>query len=262
MGALFLVLPGALAIGLSLGLLGSGGSILTVPVLVYLVGQEEKLAIAGSLAIVGLIAVAGVLPYLRKGLVDWRSVLLFGLPGMAGTYAGAWSSVFVSGAVQLVAFAVVMLSAAGFMLKKVPVCQLEAPGVAVPRAPVKIMAEGLVVGVVTGFVGVGGGFLVVPALVLLGGLSMQRAIPTSLVIIALKSLTGFVKYLDIIEAEQLELDVNVILGVAALGIVGSFLGSALAMRLPQETLRRVFGFFLVAMGLFILIQSVPNVVSA
>ena len=262
MGALFLVLPGAIAIGLSLGLLGSGGSILTVPVLVYLVGQEEKVAIAGSLAIVGLIAIAGVLPYLRKGLVDWRSVLLFGLPGMAGTYVGAWSSVFVSGTVQLVAFAVVMLTAAWFMLKKAPTCQWEAPGVSVPRAPVKIMAEGLVVGVVTGFVGVGGGFLVVPALVLLGGLSMARAIPTSLVIIALKSLTGFVKYLEIIEAEQLKLDLNIILGIAALGIVGSFLGSGLAMRLPQETLRRVFGFFLVAMGLFILIQSVPNMVSA
>ena len=113
MGALFLVLPGAIAIGLSLGLLGSGGSILTVPVLVYLVGQEEKVAIASSLAIVCLIAIAGVLPYLRKGLVDWRNVLLFGLPGMAGTYAGAWSSVFVTGAVQLAAFAVVMLSAIG-----------------------------------------------------------------------------------------------------------------------------------------------------
>ena len=262
MGALFLILPGAIAIGLSLGLLGSGGSILTVPVLVYLVGQEEKVAIAGSLAIVGLIAIAGVLPYLRKGLVDWRNVLLFGLPGMAGTYAGAWSSVLVTGAVQLAAFAVVMLSAAWFMLKKAPTCQLEAPGVPVPRAPAKIMAEGLVVGVVTGFVGVGGGFLVVPALVLLGGLNMQRAIPTSLVIIALKSMTGFVKYLDIIEAEQLELDVNIILGIAGLGIVGSFLGSALAMRLPQETLRTVFGFFLVVMGLFILVQSIPEVVSA
>lgn len=262
MGVLFLVLPGAIAIGLSLGLLGSGGSILTVPVLVYLVGQEEKVAIAGSLAIVGLIAIAGVLPYLRKGLVDWRIVLLFGLPGMAGTYAGAWSSVFVSGAVQLVAFAVVMLTAAWFMLKKAPTCTLEAPSVAVPRAPVKIMAEGLVVGMVTGFVGVGGGFLVVPALVLLGGLSMQQAVPTSLVIIALKSLTGFVKYLDIIEAEHLELDVNIILGVAAIGVVGSFIGSALAMRLPQAMLRRVFGIFLVAMGVFILMRSLPTVLSA
>ena len=259
MGALFLVLPGAIAIGLSLGLLGSGGSILTVPVLVYLVGQEEKVAIAGSLAIVGLIAIVGVLPYLRKGLVDWRSVLLFGLPGMAGTYAGAWSSVFVSGAVQLVAFAVVMLLAAWFMLKRAPTCTLAAPLAAVPRAPAKIMAEGLVVGVVTGFVGVGGGFLVVPALVLLGGLSMRQAVPTSLVIIALKSLTGFVKYIDIIEAENLKLDVNIILGIAALGVVGSFVGSALAMRLPQERLRRVFGFFLVAMGLFILIESMPTV---
>ena len=108
---LVLAWPGALVIGLSLGMLGSGGSILTVPVLVYLVGQEEKLAIAGSLAIVGIIAAAACLPYLRDKLVDWRSVLLFGIPGMIGTYFGAWSAAFVSGAVQLTVFAGVMLAA-------------------------------------------------------------------------------------------------------------------------------------------------------
>lgn len=84
---------------MSLGLLGSGGSILTVPVLVYLAGQDKKVAIAGSLAIVGLIALAAVLPYLWRGLVDWRSVVFFGVPGMVGTYAGAWGSAFVSGTV-------------------------------------------------------------------------------------------------------------------------------------------------------------------
>ena len=258
MGALLLVWPGAIAIGLSLGLLGSGGSILTVPVLVYLVGQDEKVAIAGSLAIVGLIAIAGVLPYLRKGLVDWRSVLLFGLPGMAGTYAGAWSSVLVSGVVQLAAFSVVMLIAAWFMLNPGPAQSTVPVGT---RAPVKIMVEGLVVGIVTGFVGVGGGFLVVPALVVLGGLSMQRAVPTSLVIIALKSLTGFVKYTEVIERDQLELDVNVIFGVAALGIIGSFLGSALAMRMRQDVLKKIFGGFLVVMGAFILMRSVPAILA-
>ena len=250
--AMILAWPGAIAIGLSLGLLGSGGSILTVPVLVYLVGQEERLAIAGSLAVVGMIVAAGALPYLRDRLVHWRSVWLFGLPGMLGTYAGAWSSVFVSGTVQLAAFAVVMVIASYFMLRKA--CPEPVEG---ERAMGKIAAEGLVVGVVTGFVGVGGGFLVVPALVLLGGLSMHQAVPTSLVIIALKSATGFYKYTEVLEAENLTLDWAVIGIVTSLGIIGSFAGSSLAVRLPQDTLKRYFGWFLVGMGAFILYRSVP-----
>ncbi len=258
MAAMLLAWPGAIAIGLSLGLLGSGGSILTVPVLVYLVGQEEKVAIAGSLAVVGMIALAGALPYLKDRLVQWRSVWLFGIPGMLGTYLGAWSSVYVSGAVQLVAFAVVMVLASYFMLRKT--CSdvdASREGAAVQRPMAKIALEGLVVGVVTGFVGVGGGFLVVPALVLLGGLSMHQAVPTSLVIIALKSGTGFIKYLDVLEKENLSLDWMVIGVVTSLGILGSFAGSALAVRLPQDSLRRYFGWFLVAMGAFILYRSVP-----
>ena len=105
-------LLGALAIGLSLGILGSGGSVLTVPVLIYLVGQDEKVAIAGSLGVVGAIALAGALPWLRRRMIDGRSLLLFGLPGMAGTWLGAWLAAFVSGAFQLLVFAVVMLGAA------------------------------------------------------------------------------------------------------------------------------------------------------
>jgi uncharacterized membrane protein YfcA len=152
---------GAMAIGVSLGLLGSGGSILTVPVLVYLIGQDEKLAIAGSLAIVGAIALAGSLPYLKKKLVDWRTVVLFGIPGMAGTYIGAWLATWVSGLVQLALFAVVMLLASWQMLK--PVVLDDTPHE--PREVWKIGLDGLLVGVLTGLVGVGGGFLIVPALV-------------------------------------------------------------------------------------------------
>ncbi len=252
MAAMILAWPGALAIGLSLGLLGSGGSILTVPVLVYLVGQEERLAIAGSLAIVGMIAAAAVVPYLKERLVHWRSVWLFGIPGMLGTYLGAWSSVFVTGEVQLAAFAVVMVLASWFMLRST--CPEPVQG---ERPMLKIAAEGLAVGAVTGFVGVGGGFLVVPALVLLGGLSMHRAVPTSLIIIALKSATGFYKYTEVLAQENLSLDWTVIGAVTAVGIIGSFAGSAVAVRLPQETLKRYFGWFLVGMGLFILYRSLP-----
>lgn len=254
MAALFLAWPGAIAIGLSLGLLGSGGSILTVPVLVYLIGQPEKLAIAGSLAIVGSIAAAGSLPYIRAGQVNWRAVVLFGIPGMAGTYLGAWLAVFVSGAFQLTLFAAVMLAASWLMLKPIN-CDATSSA---PRPLWKITFDGLLVGVITGLVGVGGGFLVVPALVLLGGLAMHQAIATSLVIIALKSFSGFYKYLDVLELENLSLDVEVIAMVTMLGIIGSFGGNLIANRVPQTQLKKLFGIFLIVMGSFILMQSALN----
>ncbi|NND59951.1 MAG: sulfite exporter TauE/SafE family protein [Gammaproteobacteria bacterium] len=255
MSAALLVWPGAIAIGVSLGLLGSGGSILTVPVLVYLLGQDEKVAIAGSLAIVGTIALVGSLPYLRRRLVDGRAVMLFGFPGMIGTYSGAWLAGYVSGVLQLAVFAVVMLVAAWFMLRPP---RLEGRETEAPRAAVSIAGDGLAVGVITGLVGVGGGFLIVPALVLLGGLPMHRAVATSLVIIALKSYTGFWKYLDVLSEQNLELDWSAVGLVTALGIGGSFIGNLLANRLHQDRLRRIFGVFLLVMGAYILAKSAPG----
>lgn len=246
---------GAMAIGVSLGLLGSGGSILTVPVLVYLVGQDEKLAIAGSLAIVGSIALAASLPYLKKKQIDWRIVVLFGIPGMVGTYAGAWLATWVTGLVQLALFAVVMLIASWQMLK--PVSIDDTPHE--PREVWKIGLDGMLVGILTGLVGVGGGFLIVPALVLLGGLSMHRAVATSLIIIALKSFTGFWKYLDVLDQQGLVLDWNVIAIVTALGVVGSFAGSRIAGLVDQEKLKKVFGLFLIIMGIYILVRTLPAV---
>lgn len=282
---------GALAIGLSLGLLGSGGSILTVPVLVYLVGQADKVAIAGSLAIVGGISLIGAIPYALKRRIDWRSVLLFGLPGMAGTYLGAFLAVYVSGAFQLLLFAVIMLLAAVMMLRPSPAdtqavsealptdvppteaAALETTQDVVDRAATdpaetaarpkrqavwKVGLEGLLVGIVTGLVGVGGGFLIVPALVLLGGLSMHMAVGTSLVIIALKSFSGFYKYTDVLAELGLGLDWGIILVVTGLGIVGSFAGNLIGTRIPQGALRRGFAVFLVVMGTFILWQNLPG----
>jgi len=248
-----LVVLGAIAIGLSLGLLGSGGSILTVPVLVFLIGQDEKTAIAGSLFIVGSIALAGGLQFLRAGFIQWRSVLIFGLPGMLGTYLGAFLAAFVSGVMQLALFALVMLVASYFMLRPLDLQTADAT----PRATWKIASDGLIVGIITGLVGVGGGFLIVPALVLLGGLGMHQAVATSLIIIALKSFSGFYKYLDVLEKQSLELDWNTLLVVTALGIAGSFAGSRLARRLPQDKLKRWFGYFLIAMGIYILARSGP-----
>lgn len=247
-----LALPGALFVGFSLGMFGSGGSILTVPILVYVLGQDEKVAIASSLAIVGLVAMFGSLPYVRSRLVDWRTVALFGIPGIVGTYFGAWSSAFVTGTVQLMVFAVVMLLASVMMLRPPRVQEIsERP----PRSIYKIGADGLAVGALTGFVGVGGGFLIVPALVLLGGLGMQRAIATSLVIITLKSAAGYMKYMDVLAAEQLAPNLTVIAFFAMAGVVGSFGGNAVACRLPQESLKKGFAVFLVIMGIFILVKS-------
>jgi uncharacterized membrane protein YfcA len=241
---------GALCIGLSLGLLGSGGSILTVPVLVFVIGEGEKVAIAESLAIVGAIALAGSLPYARRRLVDWRSVLLFGVPGMVGSYLGAFASAYVSGTTQLTFFGLIMVAAAALMLR--PPGD-ESVGVDTEaRVAWKIASDGLVVGAVTGFVGVGGGFLIVPALVLLGGLEMHRAVGTSLTIIALKSLTGFVKYLDVLADLGLTVDWQLIAIFAVVGTGGSVIGNRLAARTPQARLRQAFAVFLVLMGGFVL----------
>ena len=246
---------GALLVGLVLGLLGSGGSILTVPVLVYLVGEPSKLAIAESLGIVTIISGVGAIPFAMRQNVSWRSVLLFGLPGMAGAYLGALSSDYIPGALQLAIFATVMLMAAVLMFRKT---SLHHRGDA-PRAAWKIMIDGLLVGVLTGLVGVGGGFLIVPALVLLGGLPMHLAIGTSLSIIALKSIGGFYKYVDLLGADQMHWDLMLVFG--ALGIVGSFVGGRVGTYVPQDKLKRIFAGFLLVMGVVILWQNTALLLS-
>lgn len=251
----FLAWPGAIAIGVSLGLLGSGGSIITVPVLVYLLGQDEKVAIAGSLFIVGSIALAGSLQYVRAGMIDWRNVLVFGAPGMAGTYLGALIAAYVPGVLQLAMFALVMLLASYMMLRPADLTHEQHT----PREAWKIALDGLVVGVITGLVGVGGGFLIVPALVLLGGVAIHRAVATSLVIIALKSYSGFYKYIDVLDAQNLQLDWPTISLVTALGIAGSFFGARIARKMPQQRLKQGFGYFLIVMGLYILVRTAPGV---
>jgi len=245
---------GALAIGLSLGLLGSGGSIITVPVLVYLVGQPEKIAIAGSLGVVGAVALTGALQNALRGRVHWRSVAWFGLPGMAGTYAGAWVSGYVSGATQLVVFALVMLAASVMMFRRADY----EPAAGQSRPVGKVVADGLAVGALTGFVGVGGGFLILPALVLLGGLGMHVAIGTSLAIITLNALTGFAKHLHLLAVQGQSLDWPVLGTFVLLGAAGSVAGSHFASHVPQATLRRIFAVFLVLMAAFILYESGPR----
>jgi len=261
-----LVLLGACAIGLSLGLMGSGGSILSVPVLVYLADQPEKVAIAGSLVIVGSIALLGSLSCMRQNLVAWSTVVIFGLPSMVGTYAGAGLSVYFSGITQLSIFAAVMLLASYFMLRENKTIgddhrhNYQYNYQQGERHVYKIVTDGLVVGVVTGIVGVGGGFLIVPALVLLCGLTMRVAIATSLVIIALKSFSGFVKYLDVMEQTGLALDWHVVAVMIVVGGLGSTFGGKIANKVPQAKLKKMFGFFLSIMGTYILVSSAPQLV--
>lgn len=243
---------GAVAIGVSLGLFGSGGSILTVPALIHLAGQQEKVAIAGSLFVVGAVAAAGSLIYARRGLVHLESVLWFGLPGVVGTYAGAALSRRVPADVQITLFTLVLLIAAVFLFRAPP------RRAASPRRRhrLAIMAEGLGVGVLTGLVGVGGGFLILPALVLLGGLEMPLAVGTSLVIIALKSFAGFAKYLDVLADQGYALDWHVLSTFAAIGVVGSLLGERVGAKLPQQVLRRAFSVGLLLLGGALLVDQI------
>lgn len=246
---------GALLVGLSLGLMGSGGSILTVPVLIYLAGEQEKTAIAESLGIVGTIALAGFIPYAFKKQVHWRSVILFGLPGMAGTYGGAIIAGYVSGTFQLILFAGVMVVAAIMMFLDEKERKAATRG-NVDHAWWKIVLEGLAVGVLTGLVGVGGGFLIVPALVLLGGLPMNIAIGTSLAIIAMKSFSGFFKYIEVLADLGLTINWELILIFSLIGAVGSFVGKTIGARISNEGLKRGFAIFLIGMGAYIIYMNV------
>ena len=174
---------------------------------------------------------------------------------MAGTYGGAWLSVWVSGMVQMLMFAVVVLVAAVMMLRPRQIAE-PTPGDTL-RATWKIALDGLAVGVLTGLVGVGGGFLIVPALVLLGGLDMRRAVATSLPIIAMKSFSGFYKYIDVLDSMDLSLDWGAIGLFCGVGVVGTLVGSKLSSRIPREHLQRIFGVFLVIVGSFVLWKNLP-----
>ncbi|MFT5546601.1 MAG: putative membrane protein YfcA [Rheinheimera aquimaris] len=246
-----LALVGAIVIGVSLGLFGSGGSILTVPVLLYLLHMPAQLAIASSLLIVAGISLFGSVRNGLQRLISWRHVLWFGVPGMLGTYCGAWLGTLVDARWQLLVFALLMLVAAVMMWRsKIGEHSSKA------FKPIKIVIDGLLVGLITGFVGVGGGFLIVPALVLLGGLSMPVGVATSLVIIAMKSFVGFGKYYWVMAAQGAVFDWRSIGLMIIAGIIGSFVGSALGKRLPKQQLQRAFAVFLAIMAAVVIYQSV------
>ncbi len=246
----FVGLAAGFVIGLSLGLLGGGGSILTVPVFVYLLGFDAKQSIAMSLAVVGATSAFGAAGHWRAGNVNLRVALIFGVVAMAGSYLGARLAVFFSGAVQLALFAIIMLVAAVFMFRRRDAEAGQGNGSprGASRMPFALVAvEGLAVGVVTGLVGVGGGFLIVPALVLLGGLPMKEAVGTSLLVIAMNSAAGFSGYLGQVEIAWAF--VALFTGVAVPGILA---GTYLTAFVPQAALRRAFALLLIVMGAAIL----------
>jgi uncharacterized membrane protein YfcA len=241
----------ALLVGLSLGLLGGGGSILTVPIFVYILDIEAKAAIAMSLAVVGGTSLVGALRHGQVGNVNGRVALIFGPVAMLGTYLGARLSVYFSGAMQLALFAVVMLVGAFFMLRE------SLAVLPTPRRPQRpglafalIVAEGLSVGVLTGLVGVGGGFLIVPVLVLLTGLPMKQAVGTSLLVIALKSFAGFAGYVG-----QVDVNWGFMAGFTAIAIVGIWIGAHLVQYVSQRALKGAFAVLLLVMGCWILYQN-------
>lgn len=239
----------ALLVGLSLGLLGGGGSLLTVPILVYILGFGAKQAIAMNLGVVGATSLVGAMGHWREGRVNVRVALVFGAAAMLGTYLGARLSVFFSGEEQLLFYSLVVLVAGYFMFRDRQPREADADErrrVSVGALGL-ILLEGLAVGVLTGLVGVGGGFLIVPALVLLARIPMKQAVGTSLLVIALKSATGFYGYLGQVEIAW------VFMGVfTAIAIVGILAGTYLVGFVSHRALHKAFAILLLLMGAVIL----------
>lgn len=243
----------ALLIGGSLGLLGGGGSILTLPILRYALGMPAREAIAVSLFIVGATSVAALIPHARRKNVEWTTGATFGVAGMVGAYLAGRFSKYLPPTLLLLGFGLMMLATGFAMLRRRSALKskpVEDGGRTLRLA--KIVGEGLVVGAVTGMVGAGGGFLVVPALVLLGKLPMQTAVGTSLLVIAMKSFAGFAGF-----AGYTPIDWAITLPVAAAAVVGSLGGSALAARVSARALQSSFGWFVIAMAFFMLAQELP-----
>jgi len=250
-----LILGYALAalIGLSLGLMGGGGSILTVPIFVYVLAFDPKLAIAMSLPVVGVTSLVGALGHWRAGNVDLKTAALFGVVAMFGAYLGARLAALLTGAVQLSLLAVIMLAAAISMFnsaRRTSTVTTPGPSSERPMSLRLLWPVAMCVGLVTGVVGVGGGFLIVPALVLLGHVSMKQAVGTSLLVIAMNCASGFAGYVG-----RVDIPWSFVLGFTAIAVLGILAGTYLVRYVSQRALKQAFSVFLVVMGTFILVQN-------
>ena len=249
----------AACIGLSLGLIGGGGSVLALPILVYVMGIEPKSAIAMTLVIVGSVSLIGVIPHWRRKNVNLKKAFIFGAATMLGAFLGAKlaSLPFITGALQMLLFALMMLLAAIFMIKKGSSKSSTSDNdISIYPQPICkycwlwMLTEGLGIGILTGLVGVGGGFAIVPALVLLGNTPIKEAIGTSLVIIGLNSVAGFLGYLG-----QVELNTNLMVSFTFVAGLGIILGAYLSNFVSAKNLQKGFGYFLIAVSAFILFQQ-------
>ena len=253
----------SLVIGISLGLIGGGGSILTVPVLVYLFGVEPVLATAYSLFIVGASSLVGAIPKYRQGLVNIKTAIIFGIPSIAAVFATRkfivplipaevfqiGDFVITKSILMMLLFAVLMVFASVSMIREKSKDNTEEIEEQKFNYPV-ILLEGAIVGVLTGLVGAGGGFLIIPALVLLSKLPMKQAVGTSLLIIAAKSLIGFTGDLS-----NYSMDWTLLSLVTGLAIVGIFIGNQLSKKIDGNKLKKGFGWFVLIMGIYIIAKE-------
>ena len=238
------------AIGLSLGLLGGGGSILTVPALVYLVGLSPQAAVTASLVIVGMNSAMGAFMHRSQGTLNWKVALVFGGTGMAMAYLAAGWSKALPPTTLMMLFAVLMLVVGLFMMFKPTPLGNDEGG----RGWLVTVLTGAGVGLLTGFLGVGGGFLIVPALVMLVGLSMRQAVGTSLVVIAMNSLAGFLGHL-----QGPPIDIQVVVIFVAAGLAGALVGTRLTRIVHPEHLRKAFAVFVIGLAIFLLVDNLNKV---
>jgi uncharacterized membrane protein YfcA len=240
----------SLVIGVVLGMLGGGGAILTLPMLVYAVGVEPKTAIATSLFVVGATSIAGTVVHARASAVRWKVGGIFGAAAMAGAYGAGRIAHLIPATVLLVGFGVLMVVTATAMLKG-RIIDVDA-GAPHQLQLGRALALGAAVGVLSGLVGAGGGFLIVPALTLFGGLAMREAIGTSLFVIALQSFAGFAGHVT-----HVHIDWILVLSITAASLVGSVAGAISGAKISPHGLRRGFAWLVVAMGLFMFAKQLP-----
>ncbi len=249
----------AIGIGISLGLIGSGGSILTIPILVYLMAVSPSLATTYSLFVVGTSALVGSLKAAREGLLDTKIAIYFGIPSVIAIFTmrkfivpllpktlfqiGSFSvekDLFI-----MLIFALLMIFASFSMIKKRPEITVENPQI----DTLNLTIRGILIGLLTGFVGVGGGFLIIPTLVFSAKLPMKKAVGTSLIIIAINALIGFLGSLNS------AINWTFLLSFSAFSITGIFIGQFLALKISNEKLKPIFGWFVLTMGIYIIAKE-------
>lgn len=239
-----LTLALAVGVGITLGLLGGGGSIMMVPLLVYVAGVDVKSAIPLSLLVIGISSAVAVIPHARARRVRWSVAAMFGTAAVVGAYSGGRMAYIVPGSVLLIIFAVLMIAAGAAMVRGYTPVRNESGG----RAAVGVIVlQGVVVGVISGLIGAGGGFLLVPALVLLGGVSMPTAVGTSLVVITMQSGAGLLGHLA---HHHIDWRLAGLLTLAT--VVGSVIGSHVTSYIAPILLRKIFGWGVVVMAAVVL----------